>query len=388
MNETSVIESQRVKNIRDDLEKWLSLSKWEPNELRYWIKGYDFFSYGEEPYLWLSRCLPKSSEFLPKMARRIATFLRKEEPFRMDKMTEEDDDRFFYNLFNLSAGLSYRKELGKEFSKIFIFFSENEGESKSFFADDRWYNLNNAFREALINNQTNDNFRNLWHNGLEGNQVSFVVGDMYSNFRGLLHMPETEDSNEPDVAELGWALKQMADYLEPEKKRQAKFRRLLERLKEVWDGYPIWNETLNRLAINFKLQRWATENSEDIFNYPFKSITTVGSAGSAYCVSFPIKQSLDRSGIAHDVILDGGFVYTIRVFDQNKEFLDIIEERVAETRLKSPSVTYSGFVKEISRTFSDLPVKNCEKKAIYESELKIIADSILEFAGMRTLSAH
>src|SRR5437016_4509030 len=123
-------ESLQIAQIRNDLENWLKAETWEFNELRYWIKGYKFFDYGDEPYLWLSRCLPKSSKYLPSMAQRIAIFLEIEEPYKRTRRTEDDDDSLFYNLFSLSAGLGYRRELGRELSRIFHYFSKNKNERK------------------------------------------------------------------------------------------------------------------------------------------------------------------------------------------------------------------------------------------------------------------
>jgi hypothetical protein len=265
MSEDSLLnESQRVKNIREDLDKWLTVEKWESEELRNWIKGYEFFTYGEEPYLWLLRCLPKSSKYSSIMAERIAAFLETEDPYKKNKATKEDDARFFYNLFNLSAFLNYRGKLGKQLAKIFDYFKENEEERKSFFAEEEWYNLNNAFREALINNQVNNNFRDIWQDGLAGKQSSFLITDIYSSFRGILYLPDAKNPDKPDVEKIGWALKKMADYLEPEKKRHEKFCRLLERIKEVWADYPNWDEVLFRQAVKHEWQNWATVRLDNI----------------------------------------------------------------------------------------------------------------------------
>lgn len=258
MNETPEhVESLRVENIKHDLEAWLAAKVWSPSDLRDWLKGYKFFTYGDEPYLWLFKCLPKSSKYLPEMSRRIAEFLNEQAPYKTSNSNEEDDEKFFYNLFNLSAGLGYRNGLGTALEHVFNYFNEHADEREKFFSQGKWYNLNNAFREALINNQTDNTLKKVWRDGLKRKQSSFLLGNMYSSFRGLLYMPGGENSKKPDFHEIGWALKRMADYLKNQKTGHLKFRRLLERIKEVWPHYSKWDETLLQLAIQHDWPDWA-----------------------------------------------------------------------------------------------------------------------------------
>ena len=148
--ETQIIESPKIKKIRQDLETWLNKETWSFDELRRWLKGYELpaVGYDEEPYTWILYSFPESKNYRQEMAKRIADFLGKK-PYL--KGSDKKDDKLFYNLFYLSAGLDCKNELGKPLSDIFKFFQENGNKrDEFFFSKNSQYYLINAFREALI----------------------------------------------------------------------------------------------------------------------------------------------------------------------------------------------------------------------------------------------
>ena len=344
------IESQRVKNISRDLNKWLSRKRWKHDELRDWLKGYKFFTYGDEPFLWLFKCLPRSSKHLPEMARRIAAFLSDQPSYKSSEKTEEDDERFYYNLFNLAAGLGYRKELGTALEKIFGYFSENTDERDEFFAAGSWYNLNNAFREALINNQTGDTLKNVWRGGLKHTQKSFLVGDMYSSFRGLLYMPRADKINEPDVDELGWALRKMADYLKEQKSGHVKFRRLLERLKEVWPDFPDWDEVLIGLAIRNEWPDWAVVRLDKLV-LPLNKYTN---RQQHYIIWPPYVPFLEAMKVRPVSISKTGVLLETPTSGEVVDFLTKTVPTVERRRLRSPDGHYRSILGVANQGFIEL----------------------------------
>lgn len=260
--ETQPAESPKIRKIRERLENWLGSDDWTFDGLRRWLKGYELpaVGYDNEPYSWLLYGFPKLELYRCEMASRIARFLQDEKPHQ--NLSNDYDDKLFYNLFHLSAGLGCKRELGAPLSNLFTYFAGDENKCREFFSKHKQYNLNNAFREALITNQTDTTFRDIWIGGLEGYQASFLLGDAYSNFRGILYL---SDGEQPLVDDIGWGLKKMAEYLEPEKYRHEKFRRLLERVKEVWPAEKSsqnWDEILLLQAKKHRWQDWATVRLE------------------------------------------------------------------------------------------------------------------------------
>jgi hypothetical protein len=256
--ETPITESPQIKKIRQGLESWLNKVDWTFTELRRWLKGYELpaVGYDKEPYSWILYGFPQSEHYYREMASRIALFLQQEKPYQ--NLSDDYDDRLLYNLFHLSAGLGRKHELGAPLTDIFAYLATGKERRQEFFSTDKRYNLNNAFREALITNQTGNAFRDIWVEGLEGRQKSFLLGDVYSHFRGILYLSER---NQPLIDEIGRALKKMADHLEPEKRRHEKFRRLLERVKEVWPPESVahdWDQVLLALSKRYQWQDWAT----------------------------------------------------------------------------------------------------------------------------------
>jgi hypothetical protein len=260
--ETRQTESPKIKKIRERLEGWLGNDDWTFDGLRRWLKGYELpaVGYDKEPYSWLLYGFPEPEYYRREMASRIARFLQDERPHQ--KSSSDYDDRLFYNLFHLSAGLGCRRELSVPLYDLYDYFARNDDSRRVFFSNEKQYNLNNAFREALITNQIDATFRDIWVGGLEGQQVSFLLGDAYSHFRGILYLSE---GGQPCVDDIGWGLKRMAEYVEPEKQRHEKFRHLLERVKEVWSPEKFalnWDELLLLQAKKYEWQDWAAVRLE------------------------------------------------------------------------------------------------------------------------------
>ena len=172
--QTLLAESPKIRKIRQGLETWLNNDGWTFNDLRRWLKGYELpaVGYDKEPYSWILYGFPKLERYYREMANRIAKFLQHEKPYKTP--SDDYDDQLFYNLFHLSAGIGREKELGGALSEVFFYFAGNENVCQKFFSKDKRYNLNNAFREALIINQTDTTFRDIWVKGLENQKVSFL----------------------------------------------------------------------------------------------------------------------------------------------------------------------------------------------------------------------
>jgi hypothetical protein len=251
-------ESITISEIRQSLEYWLNKDQWTFQDLRRWVKGHELPSLGyeTEPYVWILRSLPDSANHRHELANRIASFLKQSQAHPIPN--QEFNDSFFYNLLHICAGLGCRQELGRPLRDLYSFFTSHNNEREVFFSERRPYNLNNAFREALITNQIDASFRDIWRSGLEGQQASFLLGDFYSCFRGIVYL---SNNNQPAIEDIGWALGKMAEYLDPEKDRHQKFRRLLERVKEAWPEETFnqdWDQILMLQSMANNWMPWAT----------------------------------------------------------------------------------------------------------------------------------
>lgn len=254
---TDRTESPKIQKLREDLIAWLTAEPWTHEELTGWLKGYTLpaLGYEDDPYDWILRAFPSdnsAAHYKSIFASRIVEFLHSEAFYRQIY----DDDRLLFNLFYLCANLNRKEELAPSLEEVFDFFQSHEREREAFFSEKKMYNLNAAFREALIANQTNAKYLPFWRSILEQQQPPILRGNIFSGFLGVLFASK---KGEPLVDEIAWALGKMADYFVQtnDKKRLVKFRNLMTRIKEVWDGYD-WDKILFFHTIKRPWQHWAT----------------------------------------------------------------------------------------------------------------------------------
>ena len=252
----SVVEGPLVARLRKRLEAWLDRKNWKTAKLLDWLKGYELPAVGhdEEPYVWLLRALSRSDEsHRREMALRLAHLLNEKRPYQ--HVNGEYDDEFLYNLFYLCSGLRRRDELGEPLYQVYKFFNENE-RGQALLSERSRYNLSGALRDALIMNQVDQQFSEVWEGMIEGQPHSLLRGSRYTGAEGLLYMPHSAaETDKPAVEKIGLALARMAHDLEPESDRHRVFRHLIERVREVWPGYQHWDRDLLQQAIR---QRWPT----------------------------------------------------------------------------------------------------------------------------------
>lgn len=361
-------ESVKERNVRESLANWFKADKWNYRDLRFWIKGYKFLSGDSDPFVMILKSLFSYPDLKNELSLRIATFLEKEKPYQKSRMTDDDDDVLFSNLFYLAAGLNYRQELGEQFLKIYNYFQKHTEERKEFFSEKKWHNLNNAFREALICNQIDQTFKEVWKAGIRNEQISYIVGDHFSNFRGVAYLPSAENSQTPDVQTIGWALKQMTFYLEYKSKRGEKFRGLIKRTQEVWSDYSNWKEVLINQAKEQKLPIWATQAVSEIYDFP---LTKINNSENEFIVVRDISAYLNNQNIEYECVPIGNLFRKIKLDNPNLELIKVTEEKVAEHSKNSLSSTYNGFLGELSQDFFDLANDYQHKNEISTTFLNI-----------------
>lgn len=336
--------------IRHDLEAWLDKSEWTFDELRRWLKGYELpaVGYDREAYWWIVSSLSRADHYDEKMASRLAFFLESTKPYQ-ESSEDKEDSRLFYNLFSLAAGLGCKHQLGNALRDMFNWFATQEDSQKEFFGGSEQYNLNNAFREALITNQTDMTLRDVWRRGLEGNSEVFPLGDVYSHFRGIVHL---NNEGQPAIEDIGWALGRMTDYLESETDRHRKFRRCLEKVKEVWstDATLRWDKILFIQAMNNGWREWA------IVELPSLAVRTsavsVGREGFLiWEIYLPFLRQLK---VPFEVIRNAGILYEICASAEASLFLIKTAPTVEQIRLCSPFRKYKSILGVANQGFMDL----------------------------------
>lgn len=348
--EAQVRESPVVIKIRQGLETWLNKADWSYDDLRRWLKGYELpaVGYDQEPYSWILYSLPASEYYYQEMAKRIAQFLQQEKPYQ--NLSSDYDDTFFYNLFHLSAGLGCKRELGKPLTEIFTYFANSEGAWEKFFDNRKRYNLNNAFREALITNQTDLTLSDIWKEGLDGKQSSFLMGDIYSYFRGILYL---SNNDQPMTEEIGRALKKMAEYLDTEKNRHDKFRLLLRRVEEVWphERFSLdWDEILFNQAMKNTWPDWAVVELKTLV-LPIRTNTGEMKRYFIWEIYLPFLEELK---IVFKLISRTGILLEIEASREAVMFLEKTSPTVEQIRLRSPFRNYKSVLGVANQGFMDL----------------------------------
>lgn len=346
-------ESPKIQKLREDLTAWLVSKSWTHDELRKWLKGYTFPALGHDdaPHDWIVRAFPFSNDsfnFERILATRIAEFLNQEKPYR-EKPT---DDKLLYNLLYLCANLDCRQELSESLAEVFDYFESNESERNSFFASKKMYNLNAAFREALISNQTTSKFLPFWKSILEQNQPPFLRGNIFTGFLGILY---TFENSKPLVDEIGWALGRMAEYLNQieDKNRHEKFRQLLARVKEFWSVEKIalnWDEILFFQAMRFNWQDWAAVRLDEMVIPTEDFLAAEKRRYLIWEIYLPLLEELN---VGFDIISSKNILYEIFVPREADLFLQKVSLSVEKNRRESSNRSYAGVKAAANEAFKD-----------------------------------
>lgn len=340
--------SPKVEKIKRDLEAWLSAKNWSFDELIAWLKGYALpgVGYDREPYFWITISLANSEDARREMAHRIAQFLTSE-TYKNSNL----DDGLFYNLFQLAASLGSRNVLAAPLARVFDHFNNDELQRAEFFGKSQRYNLNNAFREALIVNQVDATYKDLWFAGLNGKQEEvFPAGDVYSDFRGIVSL--THDGG-PMVDEIGVALTALTRYLDPENRRDRKFRLLIARVKEVWESRGVtkdWDEIFFRQAMRHDWPKWAIVELNSL-NIAAGSISDTMTRYLIWEIYLPF---LEELGVVFDVVEQKGILLEINASAEAALFLEKTRFTIEEIRNRSPFRRYRSLLGVANQGFMDL----------------------------------
>lgn len=246
--------------IRNKLKVWLNSDNYTFETMIDWLKGYELPPVGheEEPYVWIFHALSGTDKnTYRQLARYVSKFL--EEINWEIGLVNRHPDKIFYNLFCLCSGLHFPNEIGKPLWNVFDFFERNKGKRKIFTS--KKYNLNGAFRGALISNQYDPKYKTIWKRMLEGESHDLLLGNEYSGFEGILNFNISDEINtQPEINEIGWALGKIINYLEKgvsTVERKNDFRYLIRRIKETWSNFKNWDKELILQADKWEYPPWA-----------------------------------------------------------------------------------------------------------------------------------
>jgi hypothetical protein len=311
-----------LNSLTQKLTTWLSNENWDHRELEDWLVGYELpaLGYDEEPYVWILQALnraPKTSR--RKLEDRLLAYLFAEPV--LNYLAANLKDKFAYNLFYLIAGVEYNPQLAEQLKGIFLLLKDLKATNLELhlFGPKQFYDIAGAFREALIAHQTDQTFFPIWQSILRGKPSFLSSQNPFVGLRGIILMPNPKAQGGPSIDELGWGLREMAKYLETDKRRQDKFNKLISRIKEVWNRYPSWNETLIDIAIKFELPDWAT--TDDCFR-PLQKTNNVTLAW------FPVASSLRDSGIIAAPRRLEDFIYQVEAETDDSPVVEMMLARM------------------------------------------------------------
>lgn len=250
MHSENRIES--VEWVRGQLLSWLREDTWEPHRIAGWLQGYDLppIGHDDEPYLWLLRSIPvdeRRSWAETELARRLASFLETQlDSVRAKRRWEQ----LVYNLLLLCAGLGCPDQLGECLYRVF-----QRGKLVG-----SWLGvgLRDCLRMAIIQNQLDRRFQQLWEAMLAKRDVSTLPGNEYDGFEGIRLMPPSAaERGHPALDAIGKALRQMARNLEDSTDRRMELQSLIGDVVATYPGRPSWDRDLVELADEHEWPRWA-----------------------------------------------------------------------------------------------------------------------------------
>jgi hypothetical protein len=345
---TDELTSPKLRQVRGELTAWLSQKTFRIEDLKAWLKGYNLPGLGQDdaPHDWIKRVFPisnKDTNFECIMAKRIAELLDKEAPYK-DNPT---DDKLLYNLFYLSAKLNCKKELAKPLARVLDFLETHKDKSQEFFSKEKAYNLNSAFREALTSNQCDKKYIEIWKSLLRLEEPIYLRGNIFNGFLGILNI---SDGGQPAINDIGWALKKMIDYLEPDKKGHLKFRGLIQTIKNVWPEYQYLEEKLIDLAIKDNWPYWAVVRLESLLLRRAKGSDKIQNY-IIWSIYLPFLRELK---IYPEVKSQAGILVEIETSDQIELFLEKTSPTVEKVRLGSPDKSYANVLVAANQGFMEL----------------------------------
>jgi len=256
VEETTATETHAVLNWLAEHPGPDGLASVPSNQLVRWLQGDDDSTAGEQmdPHAWILEAVDQTAR--PRRVReQLARHCRSLLELRPDRMLADGSAKvfrrpaqFLRNLFWLCAELVQPEIL---WAPLLAVYNERCMPARL----DK-YDLVDALRAALIQNQLDAELKTEWFSMLSGDRT-YLNGNRTSGFRGVVAMPESPAQlGKPWVVQIASALKVMADYLAGLPDRRKEFHLLVAEAKEpfpqwesadsdlslrsIQDGWPMW----------------------------------------------------------------------------------------------------------------------------------------------------
>lgn len=335
---------KQINHLRRSLEAWLKSKEWTMKELLEWLQGYRLppVGYDYEVYVWMTRALltsNKREKMERELAARLASLLEtRPDVHRLGDRPEE----VLYNLFMLCAEMRQKKILGRPLYELY----------KRHKLKGEWHGLSlrSALRTALIYNQINDELKRVWRKMVLGQANKFLKGHEFDGFEGALHLPKEPDSDEPNINEIGYALKAMSLYLKQKLDRRPEFQLLINKVTDTYDNRKTWDIDLIYQADKQGWERWTLTCLPKLC---LKEHHTVFLWEDAY------KNLFDKCAYDYEIV--GDFcekrILQIRVKENISDFLNVIKQ-VEDVRRELPLARYSSVLGVIHHKMMEIEINS------------------------------
>ncbi len=350
-NSTNTIDPA-FKALAGDLKRWLDKDENDFVLFRRWLTGYEIhiLSRERQNYGWILEGLKVIDDefYYQKLAEKTASFLTEVSPEKYLVTEERYDDEFLYNLYYLCVGLKQKDILAKPLQTQYKYFNEHPEQREIIFRREGIFDVSDAFREALISNQIDDTYYEVWENIMKRKEDAFLFTySILDGYRGINSMPSNDNASAPNTQAIGKALKLMANYFTDLPESERNIRGLLERTQEVWSDYQHFEQELYKEAIENSFPSWAT----DEILLPLIQVNSKTAEVIRYDVWAFIPNALTKFGEKFKTISQGDFVLTIEIpiTDTNTiYFINGILEKVVIVRNQTSQESFPFQMKGIA----------------------------------------
>lgn len=341
---------KQIARLRKSLEEWLKSKEWSLEELLQWLQGYRLppVGYDYEVYVWMIRALLTSSK-REKMEKELAIRLAGLLETRPDVSRPGDrPDEVLYNLFMLCAEIKQKKIIGPHLDEVY----------KRRKLNGEWHGLSlrSALRTSLIYNQTNGELKKVWRRMVLGRANKFLRGHELDGFEGALHLQKGPDSDEPDINEIGNALKAMSVYLKNELDRRPKFQSLINKVKDTYSNRKTWDMDLIYQADKQNWERWTLTCLPKLC---LREKDVVFLWEDAY------KNLFDKRSYDYEIVgkLCDKRILKILVKDNIDDFLNVAKQ-VEDVRLELPFARYSSVLGVIHHKMMEIEMNSFHRSIL------------------------
>jgi hypothetical protein len=285
---------ESINQLSAEVAQWLQSEFPQVCPLVRWFQGFGIPSeiYGETPYEWVFRCMAGRDWpiWRVRAARAIAKILEEgAAEGRFSRETEPEvqlHEELLENIFNFAAALSASDVLWEPLLAVLNRHWGNPG------ALMRSMGVRVAFQGALVRNQGGAELRQTWIDLISGMQVSALAADGVAALDGLLFMPRTRSSSEPDFEAIAEGFRGLALSYQGQPDYRSLFSAVIDRAQLIVPA--LSDEWLFSLAAGNNWPDWAMECLPMATYVYFEGL-------QPFCAAWPrLADVLIKSGLAYE----------------------------------------------------------------------------------------